>query len=92
MLSVVRVFILIVLKVKQRSERNQRFPFNTSEIKQRNEHSQRFPFNSCEVNVVSVLSEEKQRSERIQRFHFNSSESKNTVVSVVRYFILVAVK
>ena len=37
MVSVVRVFILIVLKVKQRSERNQRFPFNSSEVKQCNE-------------------------------------------------------
>ena len=41
---------------------------------------------------MSVVSEEKQRSERSQIFHFNSSESKNTVVSVVRYFILVVVK
>ena len=63
-----------------------------SEVKQRNERSQRFSFNSSEVSVVSVLSEEKQCSERIQRFHFNSGESKNTVVSVVRYSILVVVK
>ena len=47
-------------KVKQRSERNQRFPFNSSEVKQRSARS----------------SEEKQRSKRSQRFHFNSSESK----------------
>ena len=33
--SVVRDFILIVVKVKQRSERSQIFHFNTSEVKQR---------------------------------------------------------
>ena len=38
--SVVRYFILIVVKVKQRSERSQRFPFNSSEVKQRSERSQ----------------------------------------------------
>ena len=74
-MSLVRDFILIVMKVKQRSQR-----------------SQRFPFNSSEVSVVSVLSGEKQPSEHSQRYHFNSSESKNTVVRVVRYFILVVVK
>ena len=74
-MSVVRAFILIVVKVKQGIKRSQRFPFNNSE-----------------VSVVSVLSEEKQRSEYSQRCHFNSSESKNTVVGVVRYFILVVVK
>ena len=74
-MSVVRAFILIVVKVKQGIKRSQRFPFNNSE-----------------VSVVSVLSEEKQRSEYSQRYHFNSSESKNTVVGVVRYFILVVVK
>ena len=49
--SVVRYFILIVMKVKQRSERSQRFRFNSSEVKQRSvvseekqrrEHSQIF--------------------------------------------------
>ena len=58
----------------------------------RSERSERFLFNSSEVSVVSVLSEEKEGSECSQRFHFNSSESKNTVVSVVRYFILVVSK
>ena len=73
--SVVRYFILIVVKVKQRSEL-----------------SQRFPFNSGKVSVVSVLNDEKQRSECSQKFHFNSSKSKNTEVTVVKYFILVVVK
>ena len=59
-MSVVRDFILIVLKVKQRSERNQRFPFNSSDVK----------------SVVRVVSEEKERSERSQIFHLNSSEVK----------------
>ena len=58
----------------------------------RSERSERFLFNSSEVSVVSVLSEEKEGRECSQRFHFNSSESKNTVVSVVRYFILVVSK
>ena len=65
-MSIVRDFILIVVKVKQHSERSQRYHFKSSKVKQRNERSQRIPF--------------------------NSSESKNTVVSVVIYFILVAVK
>ena len=55
--SVVRYFILIVKKVKQRSECSQRFPFGSSEVKQRSERSQIFYFNSSEV---------KQRSERCQ--------------------------
>ena len=38
--SIVRDFVLIVVKVKQRSERSQRSPFNRSEVKQRNECSQ----------------------------------------------------
>ena len=38
--SVVRDFILILVKVKQRSERSQGFPFNSSEVKQRGECSQ----------------------------------------------------
>ena len=41
---------------------------------------------------MSIVSEEKQRSERSQIFHFNSSKSKNTVVTVVRYVILMVVK
>ena len=48
------------MRVKQRSECGQRFPFPVSELKQ----------------LVSVVSEEKQRIERSQRFPFNSSEVK----------------
>ena len=56
-ISVVRDFILIVVKVKWRSERIQRFPFNSSEVsvvsvlseeKQRSERSQRFHYNGSE--------------------------------------------
>ena len=54
-----------------------------SEVEQRSERSHIFRLNSSEV---------KHRSERSQGNHFNSSESKNTVVRVVRYFILVVVK
>ena len=89
------------MKVNWRSKRSERFLFNSSEVsvvsvlseeKERSECSQRFHFNSSEVSVVSVLSEEKEGSECSQRFHFNSSETKNTVVSIVRYFILVVLK
>ena len=38
--SVVRYFILIVVKVKQRSQRSQIFHFNSSEVKQRSGCSQ----------------------------------------------------
>ena len=41
---------------------------------------------------VFESSEIKQRSEGSQTIHLNSSESKNTVVNVVRYFILTVVK
>ena len=48
---------------------------------------------------MSVISEEKQRSERSQIFNFNSGKSKtaqsvkkSSVVSVVRYFILMVLK
>ena len=63
-MSVVRDFILIVVKGKQCSERSQRFHFHSFEVKQCSERSQIFHFSSSEVN---------QRSERSQRFHFNSS-------------------
>ena len=65
-MSVVRYFILIVVKVKQCSKRSHRYYIKSTEVKQ--------------------------RSERSQRIHFDSSESKNSVVSVVREFILTAVK
>ena len=67
--SAVRYFILIVVKVKERSESSQRFSFNGSEVKQRSECSQ-----WKKNNVVSVVNENK------------------SVVSVVRYFILIVVK
>ena len=56
-MSIVRYFILIVVKVKQRSERSQRFPFGSSEVKQRSEHSQIFYFNSSEVKQHSECSQ-----------------------------------
>ena len=37
--SIVSDITLIVMKVKQRSERRQRSPFNRSQVKQRNECS-----------------------------------------------------
>ena len=52
-------------------------------VKQCSKSSHRYYIKSTEV---------KQRSERSQRLHFNSSESKNTVVSVARYFILEVMK
>ena len=45
-MSVVRVFFLTAVEVKQRSERSQRFHFKSSEVKQRNERTQRIHFNS----------------------------------------------
>ena len=63
-------------EVKQRSERSQRFRFNSSEVKQHSEHSQRFPFNSSEV---------KQPSECSQRYHFNSIEVKQCNESSQRF-------
>ena len=52
LVSVVKYFILIVVKVKQGSERSQRFPFNSSEVKQRSERSQIFHFNSDESIAI----------------------------------------
>ena len=51
--SVVRYFIFIVVKIKQRSKRSDIFPFNSSEEKQRFECSQIFHFNSSEVKERS---------------------------------------
>ena len=64
-MSVVRDFILMVVKVKQCSKRSHKYQFKSSEVKQRIEHSQRIHFNISESknSVVSVVSEEKQRSE-----------------------------
>ena len=51
-------------------------------VKLCSERGQRYHFKNSEV---------KQCSERTQRFNFNSSESKNTILSVVIYFILLTV-
>ena len=56
-MSVVRDFILIVVNVRQRSKRSQKFSFNSSEIKQRSERSQIFHFNSSEVKQHSECSQ-----------------------------------
>ena len=55
-MSLVRDLILIVVKVKHRSERSQIFNFSNSELKRRSECSQIFHFN---------ISEERQRSDYI---------------------------
>ena len=47
-MSVVRGFILLVVKGKQCGERSQRFHFHSFEVKQRSERSQRFHFNGSE--------------------------------------------
>ena len=75
--------VSVVSEVKLRTECSQIFHLNSIEVNQCSERSQRYYFKSSEV---------KQCSERSQRIHFNSSLSKNTIVSVVRYFILVVVK
>ena len=56
-MSVVRDLILIVVKVKQCSERSQRYHFKSSEVKQRSERSQRIHFNSSKSKntVASVV-------------------------------------
>ena len=69
-MSVVRDFILIVLKIKHGSERSHIFHFSSSEVKQRSERSQRFHFDSSDV---------RQRSERSQRFHFSVTYAKEFV-------------
>ena len=61
---VVKYFILMVVQVKERSERSQRFLFNSSEERQHSERSQIFPFNSGESKTVF---------EHSQRFSFKSS-------------------
>ena len=72
-MSVVRYLILIVVKVKQSSERSQRFPFNSSEINQRS----------------GVLSEEKQRSDRSQIFHFRTRERNSVVSEVRGFLLII---
>ena len=61
--SVVRYFILILVIVKQRSERSQIFYLTVVK----------------KDSVVSVVSEVKQRSVRSQIFHFYSSEVKQCI-------------
>ena len=56
-MSVVKDFILIVMKVKQCSERGQIFNFSNSELKQRSACSQRFHFNSSEERQCSKRSQ-----------------------------------
>ena len=68
--SVVRYFILIVVKIEQRSERSQIFHFSSNEVKQRSGRSQRFYFDSSEV---------RQRTERSQIFHFSVTYAKQIV-------------
>ena len=52
-MGVVRYFILIVVKIKHRSERSQIFNFSSSEVKQPSERSERFHFDSSEVKQRS---------------------------------------
>ena len=59
-MSIDKNFILTAVKVKQCSERSQRYHFKSSKVKQRSESSQRFHFNSSEsknpgVSVVRYL-------------------------------------
>ena len=42
----------VVSEEKQRSDRSQRFDFNSSEVKQRSELSQRFHFDSSESKTA----------------------------------------
>ena len=69
-MSVVRDFILIAVKVRQRIERSQKFQLNSSEVKQRSECSQRFHFDNIGVT---------QRRERSQRFYFSVTYAKEIV-------------
>ena len=68
--SVVRDFVIMVVKIKHGSERSQIFHFSSSEVKQCSEPSQRFHFDSSEV---------KQHCERSQRFHFSVTYTKEIV-------------
>ena len=51
-MSVVRDFILIVVRLKHCSESSQIFYLSCSEVKQCIERSQRFYFNSCESGTA----------------------------------------
>ena len=88
-MNVVRDLILIVVKVKERIKRSQRFPFNSSDVsamsvlseeKQRRERSQRFHFKSSESEntVWSVV-----------RYFILVVVKWNSVVIEVRDFLLI---
>ena len=51
-MRVVRSLGLVVVKLNHRSERSQRFTFDSCEVKQRSQRSQRFHFNSSENKTV----------------------------------------
>ena len=51
-MRVVRSLGLVVVKLNHRSERSQRFTFDSCEVKQRSQRSQRFHFNSSESKTV----------------------------------------
>ena len=70
--SVVRDFVIMVVKIKHGSERSQIFHFSSSEVKQLSDRSQRFHFGSSEV---------KQCSQRRQRFHFSVIYVKETEIN-----------
>ena len=70
--SVVRDFVIMVVKIKHGSERSQIFHFSSSEVKQLSDRSQRFHFDSSEV---------KQCSQRRQRFHFSVIYVKETEIN-----------
>ena len=52
-MSVVKDFILMAVKLKQQGDCSQRFSFNSSGLKQRSERTQIFHFNSSEVKWCS---------------------------------------
>ena len=70
--SVVRDFVIMLVKIKHGSERSQIFHFSSSEVKQLSDRSQRFHFGSSEV---------KQCSQRRQRFHFSVIYVKETEIN-----------
>ena len=70
--SVVRDFVIMLVKIKHGSERSQIFHFSSSEVKQLSDRSQRFHFDSSEV---------KQYSQRRQRFHFSVIYVKETEIN-----------
>ena len=57
LMSVVRYFVLIAVKVKQCGDCSQLIAFSSSEEKQCNDHSHTFHFKSSEVKQRSECSE-----------------------------------